>query len=314
MQPHYIARQRAHARLRLLRDAQNMSVTEACRKHGCSRTCYYKWRNRYDGSLQSLMDRSRRPHSHPRQLSEQEHALIRRVARQHSNYGLYRLHWLLDTHHGFTRSVGALYKALKRMGFYAPARRRRRRKYRRYERPWPGANVQIDVKHLDPIGGRKQFQFSALDEHSRLLYAQIYDDASVYNALRFLHHALDFFHQHHIRVQQIQTDHGTEFTYAFMPHVQREHPFERELRKAGIAHKLTPIGQPHLQGKVERLHRIADDEFHRQRRFSSNQQRKRSFRAWVAYYNHQRPHGSLNWRSPIQHLDAWRKAQSVNHV
>jgi len=322
MQPQYIARQRAHARLRLLKAALTMTVTEACRRHGVSRTCFYKWRDRYDGSIESLMDRSRRPHSHPNQLTESEHALIDRVARAKSytdkrgrrrTPGLQRLHWLLRTYHGFVRSVHGLYKALKRLGFYAPAKRRRRRKYQRYERPWPGANVQIDIKYLDPIRGKKEYQYSAIDEYSRLLYAKIYDDISVYNAKRFLRDALDFFERHQVRVQQVQTDHGTEFTYAMFPHVACEHPFEQELALEEIGRKLTPIGKPHLQGKVERLHRIADDEFHDRRCFRSSAQRRRAFGAWVRYYNHQRPHGSLEWRTPIQQLEHWRKNQSVSH-
>ena len=323
MQPQYIARQHAHARLRLLKDAETMTVTEACRRHGFSRTCFHKWRKRYDGNIESLMDRSRRPHSHPNQLTQDEHELIARVARskcytdKHGRKcipGLHYLQWLLSTYHGFVRSVGGLYKALKRLGFYGLAKRRRRRKYKRYERPWPGANIQIDIKYLDAIHGKDEFQFSAIDEHSRVLYADIYDDTSVHNAVRFLRDALDFFERKQIRVQQVQTDHGTEFTFAMFPHVVKEHPFERELRRNGIARKLTPIGKPHLQGKVERLHRIAGDEFHDRRFYPSSAQRKRSFRSWVTHYNHGRPHGSLNWRTPIEHLNNWRDAQSVSYV
>ena len=323
MQPQYIARQQAHARLRLLKDAQNMSVSEACRKHGYSRTCYYKWAKRYDGSLQSLMDRSRKPHSHPQQLSAEEHALINRVARAKSytdkhgrkrTLGLYRLHWLLRVFHGFTRSVHGLYKALKRLGFYGPAKRRRRRKYQRYERPWPGANIQIDIKYLDPIAGRKEYQYSAIDEYSRLLYARIYDHISVHNTKRFLGDALDFFEKHRVRVRQVQTDHGSEFTYAMLPHVVCQHPFEQALQDQAIVHKLTPIGKPHLQGKVERLHRIADEEFHDRRHFRSCPQRRRAFAAWVTYYNHRRPHGSLNWNTPVQQLQHYCQTQSVNYV
>ena len=50
MQTQYIALQRAYARLRLIKDAQTVTVAEACRRHGCSGTCYHKWRKRYDGS------------------------------------------------------------------------------------------------------------------------------------------------------------------------------------------------------------------------------------------------------------------------
>ena len=157
------------------------------------------------------------------------------------------------------------------------------------------------------------YQYTAIDEHSRLRVAQIHDEITPRQAKLFLRDALDLFDRKGIRVQQVQTDQGTEFTYAMFPHVQKEHPFERELRREGIAQKLTPVGKPHLQGKVERSHRIDDDEFYTGRSFTNRTSRNRAFRAWITYYNHQRPHGSLNWRPPAQHLKAWTQSQSVTY-
>lgn len=324
MQPDYILRKQAHARLRLLQEAESLgNVSQTCRRHGVSRKTYYKWKSRYDGTVESLMDQPRTPHSHPRKLSAEQEELILRVARKHTKAdkrgkrrppGLYRLHRILCNHHNFEHSVGAVYKALKRAGFYAPAKRRRRRKYKRYEQPCPGANIQIDIMYLDDIAGTKGYQYTAIDEHSRLLYACIYDEISAYNAVRFLRDALDFFEKHHIKVQQVQTDHGIEFTFAMFPAVKKEHPFERELRQEGIQRKLTPIGKPHLQGKVERAHRICEDEFHSMRFFRSPKDLRRAFAAYLRYYNHQREHGSLQWRSPAQHLQAWTDSRSVTYA
>lgn len=323
MQADYTRRQHAHARLRLIKDADRLgNVTEACRLHHSSRKRYYKWVKRYDGTIDSLMDRPRTPRSHPNQLSIELHAIIKRVYEskthtdKHDNKkrpGLYRLHWLLCAYHGFTNSVGAVYKALKRMGFYAPAKRRRRRKYKLYERPWPGANIQIDVMYLDAIRGKKQYQYTAIDEYSRLCFARAYDGISVHHSVRFLREALDFFEKHQIRVDQVQTDHGSEFTFAMLPHVTVEHPFERELRQQGIARKLTPIGKPHLQGKVERVHRIFEDEFHSLRYYRSIEELEQALSGYLTYYNHRRPHGSLDWRSPVQHLQAYQQNQSVTY-
>jgi len=317
MRPEYIARQQAYARARLLREAEaSGNVAETCRRHGVSRKTFYKWKRRYDGSLDSLRDRSRRPHHSPRQLSAELHQLIWRVAKKHrkKKAGLYRLHQLLCSHHGFTHSVGGLYKALRRLGFYGPAKRRRRRRYKRYERPHPGANVQIDAQYLDPIRLQPEYQFTAIDEYSRVRYARIYSEITPMQAVHFLRDALDYFQRLGLRVQQVQTDHGTEFTYAMLPHVQVEHPFERELRTEKIHHKLTPIGKPHLQGKVERSHRIDQEEFHSQTFYRTSEARKRAFQGHINYYNHHRPHGSLNWRSPIQHLQAWRDNPTVTYA
>ncbi len=142
----------------------------------------------------------------------------------------------------------------------------------------------------------------------------ISDELSPRQATVFLREALDFFQRQQIRVQQVQTDHGMEFTYAMHPHFTAEHPFERELRKEGIARKLTPIGKPHLQGKVERSHRIDEDEFHAARFFRTSAARAKAFKGYITYYNHQRPHGSLNWRTPAQCLNDYLKSQSVTYV
>ncbi len=315
MRPDYERRKQAYARRRFLQFAARQgNISLACRLWGWTRKTYYKWKHRYDGTLESLLDRPRRPHRHPRQLSAAAHQLILRVARKHKRAGLYRLHWLLCTHHGFTGSVGAVYKALRRLGFYGPRKLRRRRKYKRYEQPWPGANVQIDVKYLPQIRQRQEYQFTAIDEYSRLRYVDLSAEITPRQATRFLREALDFFERHQVRVQQVQTDHGTEFTYAMYPHCTADHPFERLLRQEGIRHQLTPIGKPHLQGKVERAHRIDDHEFHSCRCFRTSPARARAFKAYVHYYNHQRPHGSLNWRTPAQCLDDYLRNQSVTYV
>ena len=80
MQPDYSLRQRAYARLRLIKDAEHLgNVSAACRRHRISRKAYYKWLKRYDGTIESLMDRPRTPRSHPKKLSAELHALIKRV-------------------------------------------------------------------------------------------------------------------------------------------------------------------------------------------------------------------------------------------
>ena len=50
-------------------------------------------------------------------------------------------------------------------------------------------------------------------------------------------------------IQEVQTDHGVEFTYIFFPHVQKPHPVEEALRLLGIRHKLIPVATPKQNGK-----------------------------------------------------------------
>ena len=96
-------------------------------------------------------------------------------------------------------------------------------------------------------------------------------------------------------IQEVQTDHGVEFTYIFFPHVQKPHPFEEALRQRGIRHKLIPVGMPKQNGKVERVHRTLDEECLNPRNFRKPGPREHAIRRWLHFYNTQRPHSALGW-------------------
>ena len=115
-------------------------------------------------------------------------------------------------------------------------------------------------------------------------------------------------------IQEVQTDHGTEFTYIFMPHVQVAHPFEAALRQRSINHKLIPVATPKQNGKVERVHRTIDEECLNPRAFRKPTPRERAIYRWCRFYNRQRPHSSLEWRTPLQRLQSFPEYLSVTHV
>ncbi len=73
--------QEAYHRQRIIKWAAKKGVTEASIRYRVSRKTIYKWQKRYDGSIDSLKDRSRRPHHSPRQQSEQELKLVGRYGK-----------------------------------------------------------------------------------------------------------------------------------------------------------------------------------------------------------------------------------------
>ena len=80
-------------------------------------TCYiYRWRRRYDGTLESLRDQSRRPHHHPNQHSEEELKLIRDMRRRNPDAGLV-VFWVKLRQRGYTRTVTGLYRVLRKLGW-----------------------------------------------------------------------------------------------------------------------------------------------------------------------------------------------------
>ena len=88
-------------------------VTAASIRYNVSRPTIYKWRERYDGHLSSLKDLSRRPHSHAKQHTEEELAMIQNYRRRNPNAGLVVL-WVKLMRRGYTRSISGLYRVLRR--------------------------------------------------------------------------------------------------------------------------------------------------------------------------------------------------------
>ena len=61
----------------VIKFSKKYGVTKAVYKFGECKRIIYRWQNRYDGTLESLKDKSRRPHSHPNQRTEEEIKLIK---------------------------------------------------------------------------------------------------------------------------------------------------------------------------------------------------------------------------------------------
>ena len=95
--------------------ASKHSVTEASRRYNVSRPTIYKWMKRYDGTLGSLKDLSRKPHHHPNQHTEDELKLIRDMRRRNPNAGIV-VFWVKLREKGYTRSISGLLKVLRKMG------------------------------------------------------------------------------------------------------------------------------------------------------------------------------------------------------
>ena len=134
----------------LLTYAQKYGVSRASRKYNKSRSYIYFWRGRYDGSLQSLACRSRRPHSHPNQHTQEELKLIADMHRRNPNLGIVDL-WARMWKRGYTRTVESLWRGMRKEGWTAQAEKKKPYKPKPYEQmQYPGQRVQIDVKVVPP--------------------------------------------------------------------------------------------------------------------------------------------------------------------
>jgi len=166
-----------------------------------------------------------------------------------------------------------------------PLKRQKRSKPRRYERPVPGDRVQVDTTKIAP----GIYQYTAIDDCTRWLLADIYPRRTAKNSLDFLEQVRNGML---FAVQRIQTDRGTEFTaYA----VQEALWFWR------LKWRPIPPGMPHLNGKVERVQQTALVEFWADVDTSSEDLQPK-FLDWQFHYNRERIHGALGM-TPLERVN-----------
>lgn len=175
--------QEAYARQRYLEYyLKHGKGTETAIRYKISRKTLYKWLKRYDGTWQSLVDRSRRPHSSPRAHTAEEIRQIRRLAKKYHWEDLILAYQELREKHGYRRSYGGFKRIVAKLKTAKGSKKRKARKNKPYQRAeYPGQKVQVDVKFVPEaciVDGRKYYQFTAVDECTRWTYRQMYENTA----------------------------------------------------------------------------------------------------------------------------------------
>ena len=296
--------QEAHARQRMLEYfLKHRNATETTIRYKVSRKTLYKWLKRYDGTWQSLVDRSRRPHNFPRAHSDKEIRQIRRLAKKYMWTDLIRSYQDMTEKYGYTRSYGGFKRIVKKLAAEKGNKKRKKRQNKPYQRAgYPGQKVQVDVKFVPSecvVDGRKYYQFTAVDECTRWTYRQMYDEHSTYSAEAFL---IKLIQRCPFPIREIQTDNGTEFTKALVSNNPEEKSlFEKKLEEYGILYHRIRVATPRHNGKVERQHRIDQQRFYDQLRMFSLEDGRKQLAAYQRKSNDYIKH-CLGLRSPNQVL------------
>ena len=289
-------------RYSLMRYAEKFGVARASRKYNKGKSYIYFWRARFDGSIESLACQSRRPHSHPRQHTEEELKLIRDMRRRNPKLGIVEL-WSRLRKRGYSRCIESLWRILRREGLAAEVKPKKKYTPKPYEQmQYPGQRVQIDVKVVprtcisDPH--LKLYQYTAIDEYSRYRILGAYTEQSTYSSADFLRRVIDTFRRKGVTVECVQTDNGFEFTNRFS-NSKRDilTLFEFTAAELGVRHKLIRPYTPRHNGKVERSHREDQKRFYDTHRFWS----RADFGVQLAAHqsrSNSRPMRPLNWLSP----------------
>ena len=113
------------------------------------RKTIYRWREKYDGTAQSLKNKSRRPHSHPNQHTKEEIKLIKNYKNRNKETGLVVL-WIKLRKKGYTRSITSLYRVMQKIGIYNKAQSKKKEyEQKTYEvMEYLGKRVQVCAKYV----------------------------------------------------------------------------------------------------------------------------------------------------------------------
>lgn len=295
-------------RLSLIRYAEKYGVTKAAIKYKTNRQYIYRWKNRYDGSIESLRNRSTRPHHHPNQHTPEEIKLISDMRRRNPDAGLV-VFWVKLMQRGYTRSIPGLYRFLRKQGMMAVKPPNPKYIPKPYEQmDHPGQRIQIDVKFVpsaclvNQAKGKRFYQYTAIDEYSRWRFVEAFEEHSSYSSMRFLEHLVKVFP---CPIECVQTDNGQEFTKRFSSHGGSDKPtiFQTRLKEFGIRHKLIRPFAPRHNGKVERSHRKDNERFYATHTFYSFEDFSKQLKVYNRKDYNQFPMRPLGWRTPKQVLD-----------
>lgn len=228
--------------------------------------------------------------------------LIRDMRRRNPELGMIEL-WHRLKKRGYTRCPESLFRVMRKTGLFPQEKPNKTYTPKPYEQMTrPGERIQVDVKVVprkcivDPE--LRLFQYTAIDEFTRLRFLAAYPEQSTYSSADFLHKLVEWYARRGIRVECVQTDNGFEFTNRFSNSSRdKQTLFERTAAELGIRHKLIRPYTPRHNGKVERSHREDQKRFYSCHSFYSLDDFQKQLTVHLRRSNnfHMRP---LHWLSP----------------
>lgn len=297
------------------RIAAGRPVAHVAAEMGISRTTAWRWWRRYRQlGRAGLVDRPSRPLTHPRRTPACVETRVR-IARMLCRRGPV---WI-GRHLGLAPSTVGRVLARHRVPLLRECDpltgqpiRATRASAARYEHPYPGSLVHVDVKKLGRIPdgggwrahGRSEevrgrgigydYVHTAIDDHSRLAYAEIHADEKGATAAGFLARAAAFYASHGIRIERVISDNA--FAY------RNSRAFRDVAANLGIVQKFIRPHCPWTNGKVERLNRTLATEWAYSRPWTSNTERAAALPDWLEHYNLDRPHLGIGGLRPIDRV------------
>lgn len=302
------------------RIAAGRPVAHVAAEMGVSRTTAWRWWRRFQLEGRSgLVDRPSVARTHPRRTPPCVETRVR-IARMFSRRGPVWIGHRLGLPASTVGRVLARHRTpLLRQCDPLTGRpiRATRASANRYEHPHPGSLIHVDVKKLGRIpdgGGWRvlgreatvahkhkkvligyDYVHTAIDDHSRLAYAEIHPDEKGTTAAGFLARAAAFYASFGIRIERVISDNA--FAY------RNSRDFKRVTADLGIVQKFIRPHCPWTNGKVERLNRTLAAEWAYSRPWVSNTERADALPGWLEHYNLERPHLGIGGLRPIDRVN-----------
>lgn len=297
---------RAKSKLKVMdwhqKHGQNVSLTS--RRFGLERLTVRRWIKRVKTlGPAGLNDRSHRP-KHMRQPTTPWSTVMAVVAlrRQYPAWSKHKLQPLLRAQ-GLHVSVSTVGRILKRRGLIhhkSSAKRKRAALHPKARFPKglkisrPGDLIQLDTKHIMLPGGRRHFQFTAIDVLSKQRVLEVYPSESSRHGARFLKACLQEFP---FKVRAVQTDNGAPFLKEF----------EQLCQKKQLPHYYIYPRTPKQNSYVETSHGADKREFYQQGNvYQDRKTMARRLKQWQEIWNRVRPHEALNYLTPSAYLIKWQ--------
>jgi transposase InsO family protein len=284
---------------------QGWTLRAAAEAAGVSVRCARRWVGRYRAGDRDLFDRSSAPRQVANRTDPARVAVIVKLRRLRMTAAeiAETLAMPLSTVSGILTRTGL--GKLGRLGLEPAVR---------YERSRPGELVHIDVKKLGRVAGAGhrmtgdrasqydrrgrrgrgelgwEYVHIAVDDHSRLAYAEVLSDEKAVTAAGFLQRAVAFYRRYGIRVEAIISDNGA--CYRAVTHALA-------CRRLKLKHLYTRAYRPQTNGKAERFIRTMLAGWAYGAIYGSSRERTAALDGWLWHYNHRRRHSALGHQPPV---------------
>lgn len=303
---------------------QGLPITEVAKLAGCHQDTLYIWKKNYlERGIAGLVDGSRAPHSHPNEYPEDIKEKITAIRTEKNNRrvpGPRTIKKRLKNRYDVEISRSGIAGFLQREGLIDEKRSKRiRNKKKRIKKckiHEPGEMLQIDVKYaFKSFTDSWFYQYSSIDYLTNIVYGSIYEIQSNLEGVLFVNSAINFYP---FDVRGIQTDNHSTFTNRYTgygksidPLNPRLHCFDLNCQRLNINHYLIDKGKPCQNGKVERFHRVCEEEFYQREVFKDLNSARKKFRDFLYYFNNERENQGLDDLTPLEKLQTFPEYEKI---